>query len=126
MPMVTPATVAMTVVITPTNREIRAPYRMRTNRARPVPSVPGEGGERRGRDGQGHHDHDDDQGRDRHLVVAEPAPGQLPLAAALDGLLGRAFSGRRLEFEIGDAHADSPLPAALAAALHKDTSFSPS
>ncbi len=40
MPTVTPATVAITVVTIPTNRDIRAPYRIRTSRSRPVPSVP--------------------------------------------------------------------------------------
>ena len=72
-------------------------------------------------------DHEDDDGqRDhRHLVAAQPAPGQLPLATALDGLLGRTLGGRRLELEIGDAHADSLLPAALAAALPAEARSSP-
>ncbi len=39
-PTDTPATVPMAVVTNPTNSEMRAPYRIRMNRSRPVPSVP--------------------------------------------------------------------------------------
>ena len=39
-PMVTPKVAAIRVVNTPTNSEIRAPYRIRMNRSRPVPSEP--------------------------------------------------------------------------------------
>ncbi len=39
-PTTTPATVPIAVVTKPTNREMRAPYRIRMNRSRPVPSLP--------------------------------------------------------------------------------------
>ena len=39
-PTATPSTVAISVVTMPTNSEMRAPYRTRTSRSRPVESVP--------------------------------------------------------------------------------------
>src|SRR5919108_3565207 len=45
-------------------------------------------GNRRREDGQQREQEDDDQGGDRHLVLAQPAPGQHPRAAALDHWAG--------------------------------------
>src|SRR5580700_4663514 len=103
-PTVTPASTPIAVVKKPTNSEMRAPYRIRMSRSRPVPSVPsqkplvpGPTGlpaasspvvgyrDEHGRgEGERDHDHDHRQGYHGHLVLPQPPPGQLPLAASLD------------------------------------------
>ena len=82
-------------------------------RVRGVGWVPGKCGERGRCDGQRHHDHDDDERDNGYFVAEEPAPGQLPLAAALDRLFRRALGALDFDGDRGDAHiADSWLPAA--------------
>ena len=70
-----------------------------------------QGGEHRCQQSQHGHDQDHCYGGDGHLVVAEPPPGELPLAAALDRLFRRSLDRLGLELDPGDAHGRSLRPA---------------
>src|ERR1700733_409238 len=72
-------------------------------------------GEQRSPYGQRDQPQDDDGRPDGHLVLAQPPPGELPLAAALDRRW-RAGRGLGLELELGNAH-DASLAAAVLVAV---------
>src|SRR5258708_36561226 len=60
------------------------------------------------------HEHDHADGHHGYPVRTQPAPGQGPLAAALDRLFWRRLDALRDECDLGGAHGDSLRPALAA------------